>query len=155
MEFPNSFGYDPFYRSDPHFHSPTSLLDLNEYIHPTNYLFSSYRHMSCHHCQDPIHYSESVFHQGVHQDQVKINSTHFKDLRANPIHQILIWRVEIVLNFHGINHIRILKQIGPTLNHQLYLRDLTISMRNRRAYYKNVQNPCSGLWNPCSKLIRK
>ena len=58
MAYPNSFCYDPFYRPDPPFHPPSSLSDFNEYIHPTNYSFSSYHPMSCHHCQDPNHSSE-------------------------------------------------------------------------------------------------
>ena len=58
MAYPNSFGYDPFYRLDPPSHPPTSLSDFNRYTHSTNYSFSSYHHMSCHHCQDSNHPSE-------------------------------------------------------------------------------------------------
>jgi len=32
MAYQNSFGYNPFYRSDPPFHPPTSLPSFNEYI---------------------------------------------------------------------------------------------------------------------------
>jgi len=52
----------------------------------------------------------------------------------NFIHQTSIQRIGIVLNFHGINHIKILNQIGPTLNHHFHLGDLIISIRNWRAH---------------------
>ena len=58
MAYPNSFGYDPFYRPDPPFDPPASLPDFTEYFYPTNYSFSSYHQMSCHHYQDPNHLSE-------------------------------------------------------------------------------------------------
>ena len=121
MAYPNSFGYDPFYRLDTSFHPPTSLPDFNEYIHLTNYSFSSYHQMSCHNCQDQNNPSEQCpsigYSLGLGQNQFHT----FQGLRASLIQQTSIWRVEIVLNFHRINHIKILNLIGPPLNHHLYL----------------------------------
>ena len=48
MAYPHSFGYNPFYKPDPSFHSPTSLLSFHNYIQPTIPSFMSYPLIWCH-----------------------------------------------------------------------------------------------------------
>jgi len=127
----NSRSLRYFYgRPFPHFHPPFSPLSFHNYNQPTISFFSSYPPIWYYYCQNSSHSSEQCTLIEYSLDYVKINLTHFKDLRMNLIHQTSIWKVGVVLNFHRINHIKILNQIGPTLNQHFHLGDLTMSMRN-------------------------
>ena len=58
MAYPNSFGYDPFYRPNPPFHLPTSPLNLHDYVQSIIPSFTSYPLLWCHHCHNSSHPSE-------------------------------------------------------------------------------------------------
>jgi len=149
MAYPHSLGYDTFYKSDPPFHPPTSS-ELS-WLHPTHYpIFYILPSHLVSSLSSLISSFRTVSFDRVFVRTRSINSTHFKNLRANLIHQNSNWGVEIILILHGTNHILILNSIGlPWIHHPHNLNSIAI-MRTRNQHERKLLKISCNLHNKCS-----
>ena len=74
MAYPNSFGYDPFYRPDPPFYPPIPLPTFHDDIQPSIPSFTSNSLIWYYHCQNSSHSSEQCpsvgYSLGLRQNQL-------------------------------------------------------------------------------------
>ena len=138
MAYPHLFGYDPFYKPDPPFHSPTSLPSFHDYTsNPLSHLLRFTLPFGAITVITYLILRNSVLQQSIRQDYVQINSTHFKDLRANPIFQNLNWNDGIILILRRTNHILIFNSIGLSWIHHPKNLNSIATMRTHSQHQRN------------------